>query len=100
MQPREALEEASAVAAAKADPGIAHRELDLTVLRTRAQGDAAPAVGRHGGEGVLEGVAHHDIERQRMAHYLQSRLDVAGGRDALLAGARLEVRDDASSRGG
>src|SRR5438067_4801117 len=40
MQSREALEEPSALAAAKADPGIAHRELDLTVLRTRAQGDA------------------------------------------------------------
>src|SRR5207237_2092036 len=62
MQPREALEEPSAAAAAKADPGIAHRELDLTVPRTRAQGEAAPAAGRDGGQGVLDDVAHHDVE--------------------------------------
>src|SRR5438067_12139473 len=99
MQPREALEEPSALAAAKADPGIAHRELDLTVLRTRAQGDAAPAVARHGGKGVLEDVAHHDIERQRIADHLEARLVVAGDGDALLAGALLEVGGDARHRG-
>jgi hypothetical protein len=97
-QSREFLEDARAVRGAEADAAVAHVELHGAVRAARAERDAATTL--HGGERVLEDVAYHDVERERIARDVQIARELARNRDLLGPRALLELHHDAGDRTG
>ena len=100
LQAREFLEQARAIAGRKADAGVAHGELYFARQATGADGDVATAGRRQRGKGVLEHVAHHHIEGQRVTHHLQLRGDAGLECHLRLAGALLQLREHAADGAG
>src|SRR5262249_3009185 len=94
VQTRELLEEPRAVGRGEADAAVAHLELDLAVRGARRELDPAAGAGERG-ERVLEDVAHHDVERERIGDHVQLRRNAARDLDARAADALVEVREHA-----
>ncbi len=99
VQAREPGEQTRAVSGREADAGVAHAELHLAVGGARLHLDAAAAGRLHRCQRVLEDVAQHHVECQRIALHAQRSGDVAAKHGALLARALLERRQHPRHRG-
>src|SRR6185437_2790414 len=90
LEPGELLEQAPLVRRLESDAAIEDGELDLRAHTARGDGDLPAAHRNHRIERILDEIADHHVDRERIGEHLQVLRNARPELDLLLACALLE----------